>query len=152
MKFKWNFWDVSKQSTFRLSNSYNIPNCLLQNGQAITPVPAEAVPSQAGAGHLFCLTGSSVRSGVRLWSDIHPPAATAFLPSEDCFMQSFLFAGKSARPEGRALCVPWNFRFIAGNRASGWSAVPLPVPCRWRKSRWCGQRTGRHSRCRRLPE
>ena len=43
-----------------------MPNCLLQNGQAITPAPAEAVPSQAGAGHLFCLTGSSVRSGVRL--------------------------------------------------------------------------------------
>ena len=66
VKFKWNFGDVSKQSTFRLSNSYNIPNCLLQNGQAITPAPAEAVSSQAGAGHLFCLTGSSVRSGVRL--------------------------------------------------------------------------------------
>ena len=79
MKFKWNFGDVSKQSTFRLSNSYNIPNCLLQNGQAITPAPAEAVSSQAGAGHLFCLKGISVRSGVRLLSDIHPPAATAFL-------------------------------------------------------------------------
>lgn len=32
------------------------------------PAPAEAVPNQAGAGHLFCLTGSSVRSGVGLCS------------------------------------------------------------------------------------
>lgn len=122
MKFKWNFGDVSKQSTFRLSNSYNIPNCLLQNGQAITPAPAEAVPSQAGAGHLFLFNRkfSSFRRSTLIWyssSCGHGFSASTFaLASWSC-----------RRAIYSTYFVQINLRYIQANhpRATG-SLLPAP--------------------------